>query len=97
MTVDQEKELIAVMIKIYEDGNHEDLSELKEYAFKRIDHCPRKQEKTFCSSCPIHCYQKVYRQQIRKVMKYSGKRIIFKHPIITIRHLINTIKFKLKS
>ena len=54
MTIDQEKELISIMIKIYEDGNKVDLSDLKNYAFKRIEFCPRKEEKTFCSSCPIH-------------------------------------------
>ena len=77
MTIDQEKELISIMIKIYEDGNKVDLSDLKNYAFKRIEFCPRKEEKTFCSSCPIHCYQKTYRQQIREVMKYS---------VITLTH-----------
>lgn len=50
MTIDQEKELISIMIKIYEDGNKVDLSDLKNYAFKRIEFCPRKEEKTFCSS-----------------------------------------------
>ncbi|MFQ8705305.1 MAG: nitrous oxide-stimulated promoter family protein [Thomasclavelia sp.] len=97
MTTDQEKELISIMIKIYEDGNKVDLSELRNYAFKRIEYCPRKDEKTFCSSCPIHCYQKEYRQRIKKVMKYSGKRILFKYPIITIKHLINTIKYAIKN
>ena len=48
MTIDQEKELISIMIKIYEDGNKVDLSDLKNYAFKRIEFCPRKEEKTFC-------------------------------------------------
>ena len=91
MTIDQEKELISIMIKIYEDGNKVDLSDLKNYAFKRIEFCPRKEEKTFCSSCPIH------RQQIREVMKYSGKRIIFKHPIIAFKHVINTLKYKIMS
>ena len=69
MTIDQEKELISIMIKIYEDGNKVDLSDLKNYAFKRIEFCPRKEEKTFCSSCPIHCYQKTYRQQIREIFR----------------------------
>ena len=60
MTTDKEKELLTIMISIYEKGHQQDLSELKEYAFKRIDCCPRKEEKTFCSSCTIHCYQKKY-------------------------------------
>ena len=58
MTTDKEKELLTIMISRYEKGHQQDLSELKEYAFKRIDCCPLKEEKTFCSSCPIHCYQK---------------------------------------
>ena len=97
MTTDKEKELLTRMISIYEKGHQQDLSELKEYAFKRIDCCPRKEEKTFCSSCPIHCYQKKYRDQIKEVMKYSGKRMLFKHPFITIKHLINTIKYAIKG
>lgn len=97
MTIDQEKELISIMIKIYEDDNKIDLSELREYALKRIEHCPRKDEKTFCSSCPIHCYQKEYRQKIKQVMKYSGKRMLSRYPIITIKHLINTIKYAIKN
>lgn len=97
MTTDKEKELLTIMISIYEKGHQQDLSELKEYVFKRIDCCPRKEEKTFCSSCPIHCYQKKYRDQIKEVMKYSGKRMLFKHPLITIKHLINTIKYAIKG
>lgn len=42
-----EKELLELMISIYENDHHQDLSKLKEYAFKRIDCCPRKKEKTF--------------------------------------------------
>ncbi|MCB5496195.1 nitrous oxide-stimulated promoter family protein [[Ruminococcus] gnavus] len=45
----------------------------------------------------MHCYQKTYRQQIREVMKYSGKRIIFKHPVIAFKHVINTLKYKIMS
>lgn len=97
MTTKKEKELLELMISIYENDHYQDLSKLKEYAFKRIDCCPRKEEKTFCSSCPIHCYQKIYREQIKEVMKYSGKRMLFKHPIITIKHLINTIKYAIKN
>lgn len=97
MTIDQEKKLIAMMIAIYENGNHVDLTELKDYAFKRIECCPPKEEKTFCSTCPIHCYQKEYRVKIKEVMKYSGKRMLLKHPIVTIKHLINTIKYTIKN
>ena len=94
MTIEQEKEMITLMIEMYEKGNHEDLTELKNYAYQRIDRCPRKAEKTFCSSCLIHCYAPSYRQKIREVMKYAGPRMIYKHPIIAIRHMINTLQAK---
>lgn len=47
MTTEKEKELLALMISIYENDHHQDLSKLKEYAFKRIDCCPRKEKKLF--------------------------------------------------
>ena len=47
MTIEQEKKLITIMIEIYEKGHGEDLSTLKEYAYKRIDHCPVKKKKHF--------------------------------------------------
>lgn len=97
MTIQQEKKLITLMIEIYEKRHGEDLSSLKEYAYKRIIHCPRKKEKTFCSSCPIHCYAPDYRQQIKMVMKYAGPRMIYKHPIIAIKHMVNTLKTKIKQ
>lgn len=97
MTIEQEKELLEIMISIYEKDHHQDLKKLKAYAFKRIECCPRKEEKTFCSSCSIHCYKKKYRVQIKEIMKYAGKRMILKHPIITIKHLLNTIKYAIKN
>lgn len=97
MTSEQEKKMLSLMIEMYEKGKKEDLSALKEYAFKRIDYCPRKEEKTFCSTCPIHCYAPKYRQLIKEVMRYSGPRMIYKHPIIAIKHMVDTIKDKIKQ
>ena len=66
MTIDQEKELISIMIKIYEDGNKVDLSDLKNYAFKRIEFCPRKEEKTF--KHPIIAFKHVINTLKYKIM-----------------------------
>ena len=83
----KEKEVVSLMIDIY-CKKHNDINkeELKKYALARTDRCPRMAEKTFCSKCPIQCYSKEYREQIRKVMKYSGPRLIFVHPILVIKH-----------
>jgi hypothetical protein len=34
--------------------------------------------KPACKDCHIHCYTKEYRQQIRTIMAYSGKRMILR-------------------
>jgi len=31
-----------------------------------------------CRNCPRHCYRPIYREQMERVMKYSGPRSIFK-------------------
>ena len=33
--------------------------------------------KTFCSNCRAHCYRLEMREEIRKVMRFSGPRMIF--------------------
>ena len=52
--------------------------------------------KSFCANCPIHCYKPDMRQKIRDVMRHSGSRITFVHPVIAMRHLIETKKEKKK-
>ena len=47
--------------------------------------------KTFCSNCRVHCYRSEMREEIRKVMRFSGPRMIFYHPA-AIRHVIETQK-----
>lgn len=93
---EKEKQTIEFMISLYERNHKEDCSELLEYALLRIDKCPFMSEKTFCSSCKVHCYQKQYREQMKKVMRYSGPRMLLHHPILTITHGIDSIKNKYK-
>ena len=51
----------------------------------------REREKVMVS---VHCYQPQMREQIRQVMRYSGPRILFHHPVMAIRHLIESHKEK---
>lgn len=95
---EKEVQVIEKMISIYCKGNHrhktlcEDCSDLLEYATKRIYACPRKETKTFCSACEIHCYQKERRKKIKEVMRYAGPRMIFHHPVLAIMHVIQARK-----
>lgn len=97
---ENEKIIVGEMIEIYcrkQHGNQElcpVCKELYQYSINRIDRCPFMETKTFCSNCKVHCYQKEYRERIREVMRFSGPRMAFIHPILSIRHLITTQKEK---
>ncbi|ARV74399.1 nitrous oxide-stimulated promoter family protein [Vibrio campbellii] len=63
--------------------------ELLEYAEVRLDRCPYGEDKPTCNKCPIHCYKPEPKEQMRLVMRYSGPRMLLKHPILAIRHLVH--------
>lgn len=96
----REKETVSLMIAIYcrkKHGGNElcaDCAALDAYARQRSDKCPFMETKTFCSNCKVHCYKKDMREKIREVMRFSGPRMIFHHPIMAIRHVIETKKEK---
>lgn len=85
---EKEKELIKTLINLYY-AHHENPSEhqdLLEYAIRKIDRCPKMETKSFCSQCEIHCYDTKRRELIRQVMRYSGPRMLFKRPILVLKH-----------
>ena len=97
---EREKETVSLMISIYCRKNHggkalcPDCAALDAYARLRSDKCPFMETKTFCSNCKVHCYKPEMREKIRAVMRFSGPRMIFHHPIMAIRHVIETKKEK---
>ena len=70
---------------------------LKEYTTARTMHCPFMETKTFCSACKVHCYSKEMQEEIRKVMRYAGPRMLFVHPVLAIRHVKVTLQNKRKQ
>ena len=90
------------MIAIYCCGSHKskrgqlchECQELLDYADARVEHCPHMESKTFCSNCNTHCYKPEMREKIRQVMRYSGPRMIFHHPVLAVKHLIESKKEK---
>ena len=97
---EREKETVSLMIRLYCRKKHggKELcpacAELDAYARLRSDKCPFMETKTFCSNCKVHCYKKDMREKIREVMRFSGPRMIFHHPIMAIRHVIESKKEK---
>lgn len=98
MELSQERETLQAMISLYCRGQHnskqlcEDCSELWDYAEERLDKCPFGVEKPTCQNCTVHCYKPEMRERVKEVMRYAGPRMIFHHPVMAIRHLINNKK-----
>lgn len=93
-----EIKMLSLMIGIYCRRSHncdelcDECKELLVYASSRVNRCPFMETKTFCSSCKSHCYSPIMRERIRDVMRYSGKWMLIYHPIIAVKHIIDTVK-----
>ncbi len=91
--IEKEKGIVRLMIKYYCRKQHKsfelcnECEELIDYSCSKLDACRYGETKFFCSICKTHCYNKVQREKIRAVMKYSGPRMIIYMPIEYIKHL----------
>jgi hypothetical protein len=56
------------------------------HAFVKRTACPL-DTKPMCKKCPQHCYAPRYREQIRAVMRYSGRRLLFSGRLDYLFHL----------
>lgn len=92
----RERKTIHVMIQMYCRAHHggkerlcNECSELGDYADKRLDKCRFRHDKPTCANCPVHCYKPVMREKVRAVMRYSGPRMLLRHPILAVLHVID--------
>ena len=91
--IERERKTVEAMIRLFCRNRHgsRDLcpscEELLAYAGKRLEACPYGKDKPACSHCPVHCYKPGMREQIRQVMRYSGPRMMWKHPVLAAYHL----------
>ena len=100
---EREKRVVSEMIALYCRDHHRTAGlcptcqALTDYACQRSDKCPFMETKTFCSNCTVHCYNPQMREEIRKVMRYSGPRMLRYHPVMAIRHLVESKLEKRRS
>lgn len=102
MKMKKQEEVVSLMIALYCRKKHKskkgelcsECQELMDYAYLRLSKCPFGEKKNFCSVCPHHCYAPQHREKIREVMRFSGPRMLFHHPILAISHLHQTMKRK---
>ncbi len=96
----RELKTIGAMLRIYCRDHHAaamrgeaalcaDCAGLQEYARQRLAGCTYGTEKPTCVSCPIHCYGKQKREAMRVVMRHAGPRMIWRHPLLALAHLVD--------
>ncbi len=95
----RESRTIHAMVHLYcrdHHGRHvtkgklcPDCSELFDYAELRLNKCPFQEKKTTCANCRVHCYKPSMLEKVKTVMRYSGPRMTFRHPVLALFHLLD--------
>lgn len=93
----RELKTIAAMLRMYCRAHEHQprpplcasCSELLEYASRRLGRCVFGDAKPTCANCLVHCYTADMREQVRIVMRWAGPRMLARHPILGILHLID--------
>lgn len=93
--VENEKQTVKIMIQFYCNKKHntrrklcDGCKNLLEYIFDRLNKCKFGNNKGPCSKCEVHCYKPEMRKKIIEVMRFSGPRIVFIHPVLAVRHFL---------
>ena len=85
---------IEAMVRLYCRGHGHagplcpDCAGLLHYAARRLERCVFGDAKPNCAACVVHCYRADMREQIRIVMRWAGPRMLFRHPILTLSHML---------
>jgi predicted amidophosphoribosyltransferase len=92
----REHRTVEAMIGLYCHDLHgtpsglcDDCEALRAYARERLEKCPFQEGKTTCAKCPVHCYKLDMRERVRAVMRYAGPRMLYRHPIMALQHLLD--------
>ncbi|MDP2007546.1 MAG: nitrous oxide-stimulated promoter family protein [Rubrivivax sp.] len=96
----REQTTLVAMLRMYCEGHHADqpsdaeglcaeCAGLLAYSRKRLAACPFGPEKPTCVNCQVHCYGPKQREETRVVMRYAGPRMLLRHPVLAIAHLID--------
>jgi hypothetical protein len=64
-------------------------AELLDYARLRLEKCRYGAAKPTCAKCTTHCYRPEMRERVRAIMRYGGPRMLKRHPLLAIAHLVD--------
>jgi hypothetical protein len=97
----REEKTIAAMIAMYCRDHHAtaaaddgeglcpECAGLLVYARLRLERCRYGAAKPTCANCETHCYRPEMRGRVRTVMRYSGPRMLRRHPMLALAHLVD--------
>jgi hypothetical protein len=92
--ITREKRTINAMVQLYCKDHHNSVDKLCQecndfmvYAYMRLDKCPFQENKSTCGKCLIHCYNPEMKEKVKKIMRYSGPRMLLHHPSLALHHL----------
>ena len=93
----RELKTIRAMVRMYCHGHgHDcgealcaDCGELMTYATRRLERCVFGDAKPTCANCVVHCYSAEMREKVRVVMRWAGPRMLLRHPMLGITHLLD--------
>ena len=96
----REHRTMQCMVEIYCRDHHGTLTggpcdgcrTFLDYAEQRLAKCPYGEKKPTCARCPIHCYKPAQREQAKEIMRYAGPRMTFRHPWLSVMHLIDKLR-----
>lgn len=95
----REYSTIMAMVAIYCESNHDhsddlcrECHRLLDYAEGKIEICPFGTSKPQCTKCEIHCYSSTVREDVKTVMRFSGPRMLWNHPLKTILHYMDAFR-----
>ena len=95
----REKRTLQAMVRVYCRAHHgskgplcPECQALCDYALGRLARCPYGAEKPTCANCPTHCYKPALREQVKVVMRYAGPRMLFRHPILALLHMLDGLR-----
>jgi hypothetical protein len=92
--IQRERRTVAAMIGLYCRKKHgskgalcAECRAIHDYAMDKLGRCPFQERKSTCAKCRVHCYREPQRSRIREIMRFSGPRMLLRHPILAIGHL----------
>jgi hypothetical protein len=93
----REVKTMTAMIRLYCRGHRHgrsgalcsDCDALLDYATRRTERCLFGDAKPTCANCVVHCYSAEKREGIRTVMRWAGPRMLFRHPFLSVMHLLD--------